>query len=127
MLTAKEAPQAAGTLEAAAEYLSQHGAVSVCQHCGAEKSVDAANMGGAYMLLCDECYASVRRMIELNQNLRNTQKENFWGGIAGASGGALLGAFCIFLIAQLGYIAAVSGAVLSICTLAGYKLSLIHI
>lgn len=50
------------------------------------------------------------------------KKENVVAGIVGAFLGAILGAGCIILLSQLGYIASVSGLVLAVCTLKGYEL-----
>ena len=48
--------------------------------------------------------------------------ENVFGGIIGALVGAVIGAACIILLSQLGFVAALSGVVLAICTLKGYEL-----
>lgn len=48
--------------------------------------------------------------------------ENLVTGIVGAILGALIGGLCILLLSQLGYVAAVSGLVLAVCTLKGYEL-----
>lgn len=50
------------------------------------------------------------------------KRENVVAGSIGALIGALLGAGCIILVSQLGYIASVSGLVLAVCTLKGYEL-----
>lgn len=51
-----------------------------------------------------------------------SKKENVVTGTVGAILGAVLGAGCIILLSQLGYIASVSGLVLAVCTLKGYEL-----
>lgn len=48
--------------------------------------------------------------------------ENFFMGLIGALGGAVLGAASIILFGQLGYVAALSGVILAFCTLKGYAL-----
>ena len=50
------------------------------------------------------------------------KRENVVTGMVGALIGAVLGAGCIILLSQLGYIASVSGLVLAVCTLKGYEL-----
>ena len=62
---------------------------------------------------CDQCGFPVKE---------ETKKENVVAGVVGAFIGALLGAGCIILISQLGYIASVSGLVLAVCTMKGYEL-----
>ena len=46
--------------------------------------------------------------------------ENFFMGLIGALGGAVLGAASIILFGQMGYVAALSGVILAFCTLKGY-------
>ena len=44
------------------------------------------------------------------------------GGVVGALIGSLLGAASIILLSQLGYVAAISGVIMAVCTLKGYEL-----
>ena len=44
------------------------------------------------------------------------------GGIVGALVGSLLGVACIVILSQLGYVAALSGVVMAVCTLKGYEI-----
>ena len=46
--------------------------------------------------------------------------ENFFMGLIGALGGAVLGAASIILLGQMGYVASISGLILAFCTLKGY-------
>lgn len=48
--------------------------------------------------------------------------ENVLTGIVGAVIGAVLGGASIILLSQLGYVAAISGVILAVCTLKGYEL-----
>ena len=48
--------------------------------------------------------------------------ENFFMGLIGALGGAVIGAASIILLGQMGYVAAISGLILAFCTLKGYAL-----
>ena len=50
------------------------------------------------------------------------KRENVFLGLIGAFIGAMLGGASIILLSQLGYIASVSGLILSFCTLKGYRL-----
>lgn len=50
------------------------------------------------------------------------KKENVFTGIIGAILGAAVGALCIIVLGQLGYVASLSGLVLAGCTLKGYEL-----
>ena len=48
--------------------------------------------------------------------------ENAVTGTVGAIIGAMIGGGCIILLSQLGYVAALSGLILAVCTLKGYEL-----
>ena len=50
------------------------------------------------------------------------KKENIVAGLVGAFLGSLLGAVCIVLIGQMGYVASIGGLVMAVCTLKGYEL-----
>ena len=50
------------------------------------------------------------------------KKDNLIAGIVGALIGSLIGVLCIVVIGQLGYVAALSGIVMAVCTLKGYEL-----
>ena len=52
---------------------------------------------------------------------RDNTSENVPAGILGALLGALLGAAAIVLVSQLGYVSAICGLILAICTLKGYQ------
>lgn len=52
----------------------------------------------------------------------NEQKENVLLGIIGSFVGSLIGAICIVLLGQFGYIASICGVVMGICALKGYVL-----
>ena len=76
---------------------------------------------------CNHCGSAVPEGTERCENcgfpVKPAEKrENVITGFVGALLGALLGAGCIILLSQLGYIASVSGLVLAVCTLKGYEL-----
>lgn len=76
---------------------------------------------------CTKCGALLPEGADCCENcghIQNTgvKRENVVTGLVGAFLGSLLGAGCIILLSQLGYIASVSGLVLAVCTLKGYEL-----
>ncbi len=103
-------------------FISQHGFTPCCQACGKECTPDAVSIQGNYMLLCDECYTSLQQNTQLATEQQKQKKENIVGGIVGALLGSLLGAVSIILLSQLGYVAAISGLIMAICTLKGYEM-----
>lgn len=54
--------------------------------------------------------------------MKERKRENLAAGIAGAFLGSLLGAVCIILVGQLGYVASICGLVMAVCTMKGYEL-----
>lgn len=75
---------------------------------------------------CSKCGNRIPDGMELCENCGTRaaalKRENVVTGSVGAFLGAVLGAGCIILLSQLGYIASVSGLVLAVCTLKGYEL-----
>ena len=57
-------------------------------------------------------------MMEETNTARN---ENLIAGLVGAFLGSLLGALCIVVVGQMGYVAALSGFVMAVCSLKGYE------
>lgn len=72
---------------------------------------------------CEHCGQALNQQREPQQNPVPVQKkENMVTGIVGALIGAALGGGSIILLSQLGYVAAISGLILAVCTLKGYEL-----
>ena len=95
---------------------------SCCQNCGQTVETDACIMAGVPSLLCDSCYQQLGHNQEQIQQESAGKPENVLAGVVGALLGCLLGVGCIVLLGQLGYVAALSGIVLAVCTLKGYEL-----
>ena len=110
------------TVPAFVEMLRMEGFPSGCELCGEEKETEAAYVAGDSMCICEDCYASVSQNAELYTNQQSAKKENVVGGVVGALVGSLLGVACIVLLSQMGYVAALSGVVMAVCTLKGYEL-----
>ena len=77
----------------------------MCSKCGNTVPED--------MLRCDQCGFPLKP---------KTKRENVLAGGVGAFLGAVIGAACIILTSQLGYIASIFGLILAVCTLKGYEL-----
>lgn len=56
------------------------------------------------------------------QNGQPIPKENVFLGIIGAVLGSLIGVACIVLLEKLGYVASLSGVVMGVCTIKGYRI-----
>lgn len=73
-----------------------------CKKCGRELQDG--------VMICDDCGAT------------QGKPENVLTGVVGALIGAVLGGASIILLSQLGFVAAISGVILAVCTLKGYEL-----
>lgn len=109
-------------LSAAAAYLSAGGWQACCQACG-----ETCNIGSYYIynspaVLCDACFNSFKEQHTLTRRENEQKSENVIGGIVGALLGSLLGALAIIVISRLGYVAAISGVIMGVCTLKGYEM-----
>ena len=112
----------AEAVAAVVEFLHASGYDNCCQNCGSAVETDPCIMTGVPSLLCDSCYQQLGHLQEQNQQAELGKTENVVAGTVGALLGSLLGVACIVLLGQLGYVAAVSGIVMAICTMKGYEL-----
>ena len=112
----------AEAVAAVVEFLHASGYDNCCQSCGSAVETDPCIMTGVPSLLCDSCYQQLGHLQEQNQQAELGKTENMVAGTVGALLGSLLGVACIVLLGQLGYVAAVSGIVMAICTMKGYEL-----
>lgn len=106
-------------LNAMTAYLREIGFTPCCSVCGKKEEVAAHRSGGAYCHLCAECETTMRAKLVTESK---PKQENVVGGIVGALLGSLLGVVCIIILSQLGYVAALSGAVMALGVLKGYEL-----
>lgn len=112
----------AEAVAAVVEFLHASGYDNCCQNCGSAVETDPCIMTGVPSLLCDSCYQQLGHLQEQDQQAELGKTENVVAGTVGALLGSLLGVACIVLLGQLGYVAAVSGIVMAICTMKGYEL-----
>jgi hypothetical protein len=114
--------KAADGLREVISALQLRGFENSCQFCGSTEGVESYCIGSAPAHMCSSCYHDYCESNEDNLQTEAMKKENLIGGIAGAFLGTLLGAVCIVLLGQLGYVASLSGLVMGVCALKGYEL-----
>ena len=109
-------------LSAAVTFLRSENYTNCCAGCG------KIGVNGSYYIynspsvLCDSCFEAFKdRHNEARRN-EEQKSENLIGGIVGALLGSLIGALAIILISRLGYVAAISGVIMGVCTLKGYEM-----
>lgn len=103
-------------------FLRDKGFVPCCSTCGQNVEVSGYQSGGSYFHLCSECETKMRSNMTAVTQQKKQKKENIVGGVVGALIGSLVGVVCIILLSQLGYVAALSGAVMAVGVLKGYEL-----
>ena len=83
-----------------------------CNHCGTTLPEGAS--------VCTVCGTPVQA-VAAGPEIQPV-RENVGLGILGAIGGALIGGASIIILSRLGFIAAISGFLIALCTLKGYEL-----
>lgn len=109
-------------LDAFTAFLHERGFEPCCQTCGSAGQTVGFAVEKARMHLCCNCGARIKSEKEVKLQEKENKSGNLIGGIVGAFLGSIIGVICIILISQLGYVAAISGVVMAICTVKGYEL-----
>lgn len=110
------------SLTALTSFLRLNGFENCCQVCSSQTETDTVLVGLSYMHLCPECYEKFRHAKAMDTTMKQAKPESVVGGIIGAFLGSVLGVLCIVILGQLGYVAALSGFVMAVCTMKGYEL-----
>lgn len=111
-----------GAVRQALSWLRSRGYTPCCSLCGKEEEVGTVLAGGGYYHLCPDCETMMQGNLAALTQQKQQKRENIVGGIVGALLGSLLGVLCIILLSQMGYVAALSGAVMAVGVLKGYEL-----
>jgi hypothetical protein len=101
--------------------LRRRGFEDSCQICASKDTLDNYFIGSAPAHLCASCYQGCASDRERTR-VEYVKKESVIGGLVGAFLGSLIGVVFIVLIGQLGYVAAISGVIMSVCALKGYEM-----
>ncbi len=109
------------SISALVRYLQSEGFTECCQSCNAP-DVDPCFISGSYAMLCRDCFTRLQQDRTALDSQKNGKHENIVGGIVGALLGSLIGVAAIVILSRLGYVAAISGVILAVCTLKGYEL-----
>lgn len=110
------------SLDIVTAFLRENGYVSCCQSCGAAEGTEAYAVGETTRHLCAACAEKLESASDKVEQETMMTSENTLAGIVGALLGSVLGAAVIILLSRLGYVAALSGIVMAVCTLKGYEL-----
>ncbi|MEE3417316.1 MAG: hypothetical protein VZR53_18455 [Prevotella sp.] len=109
-------------INGATEYFRANGYEDVCECCGKPMdSINVYNISGGISFLCEDCYAKINQSLKEAQFDEENTEENVLGGFFGALCGSIVGAIVIVIVAQLGYVAVLSGIVMGVTTIYGYE------
>lgn len=109
-------------IKGATDYFRAQGYEDACESCGKPSNrINVYNISGGISFLCEDCYAQINQSIREAEFEEENTEENVLGGIAGALCGSIIGAIVIVIVAQLGYVAALSGVVMGVATIYGYE------
>lgn len=103
-------------------FLAEHGYTPCCQICGKAKEAAPYLIEREPQYICPDCAGQAQKEKEGLEQQDQYKEENVAAGIIGAFLGSVLGFICIVLCGKLGYITAISGIVMGICTIKGYEL-----
>lgn len=102
-------------------FLQSEDCTSGCKVCGNTES-SWYNINKNYENLCGNCIGELNVALEDHKEKKRSGKSNIITGLVGALLGSLIGVACWVLIYKLGYIAAITGVVMVVCTFKGYEL-----
>lgn len=122
MKKAKTNENVVQALDDLTRFLRENGFQNCCQSCGKSGQTDAYSVAGNGQLLCEACFAESSNALDQKAQLQEKKGENVIAGVVGAFLGSLIGGALIVILGQLGYVAALSGLVMGVCTIKGYEL-----
>lgn len=107
------------TLPIITQFLAVQGFENCCESCGTRDfPAESYVLSGTPVWMCATCFQSHAR----SANAQPVKSENIIGGLAGALLGSLLGVIVMIIFGQLGYVSAISGLILAVCSIKGYEL-----
>lgn len=104
------------------DFLQAEDFSSCCQDCGTEGTESFYNVSGVPTICCEDCFIQYSEAIAASEQAEGEKQENFLAGLVGGLLGSLLGVGAIILFGQLGFVSALSGIIMAVCSLKGYEL-----
>lgn len=96
--------------------------VNCCQKCGSPEGVSSCLANSNPLLLCQNCREIATQQIAQKAGEMKKRRGNFLSGAVGAILGSLLGVAAWVLVYRLGYIAAIVGLIMIVCTFKEFSL-----
>ncbi len=105
------------------DFLKANGFENCCQSCGTQEAeIGIYKVEGIPMILCEDCFKKRYEQHSTNEYMQKQKKENLVAGSVGALLGSLVGVLAIVILGQMGYVAALSGIIMAVCSLKGYEI-----
>ncbi len=108
-------------LDTLTNYLYTKGLKSGCFGCDKDVTTSHYVFNGMGLQMCEDCAVKFSERVAGANEEHKAKPENVPFGIVGALLGSLAGVLAIVIIGQLGYVAAISGLILAVCTVRGYE------
>ena len=112
-----------GILNAVLDYLKDQNYAGCCEESGAMNSnIEVYEINGHPHYLCAESADGIYQSLKSTQESVLAEKSQLIPGIVGALFGSLIGVALWVIIYRLGFISALAGMVMGVCSLKGYEL-----
>lgn len=108
-----------------AEYFKRNNYIQCSEISGVTDNVGEINayiIDNQIVFLTRDEFIQKSQLVDMNAQKVYAKKENILLGTIGALIGSVIGVLAIVLVAQLGYVAFISGIIMGVCALKGYKL-----
>lgn len=102
-------------------WMTGFGYQSGCSSCGRTDVVRNYLVNNSSVCLCPDCINSLQNTLEAGKQNKKAERSNLITGIVGAFLGALIGGILYIFLSQLGYVAGITGVVMSVLALRFYE------
>ncbi len=109
-------------MDSVGEFLKEKNFKNCCEECGSLEQTLPVIAAGERTCLCEQCYKKLKENFNIQAYTYDKKDESILSGMVGAFLGSIIGVFSIIAFSQMGYVSAISGLILAICTLKGYEL-----
>lgn len=114
-------PMVENFLQEFTAYCRTNEVISCCETCDETESLSLYRIHDVPWLMCSECFGSYTQKEKEKNAEKKQEKGSVITGLVGALLGSLVGVAAWVVVYQLGYIAAVVGLIMVICTFKGYE------
>ncbi|MDS0524500.1 hypothetical protein NNC19_02345 [Clostridium sp. SHJSY1] len=102
-------------------FCTVNGFVRCCEFCGESDNIAPILINNIVSHSCVNCKTEIKSVIANNRQAQREKSSNIVGGIVGSFIGALVGSIIWIIIYQMGYIAAIAGLAIAVCSIVGYE------